>query len=416
MRRVDQVKIMVAFLLVGAVVLHIFHADDWLPSKDSHELHQRHRGLNAAAAARTVTGGAHREGTSADVATLPPQTITSAPPPSPLPSDQCFTKQHTEYDGQVVMWGPHNIVQTAGACCELCRQHRSKDPGRGCTWWVYCPTKSGCNGQLHGECWGKHSKLDVQHPETLLPPLRANGDHVPWMSGAAYISAEAAVVVAAEEAAARTLRERRERPSNPKVFFDVRIVGGGGAVPDVAVDGPSAGGGRIEFILYAQESPRASENFKRMCVGNGKFTFQGMSFYRIIDKFIDQSGNHHVGSVWGGSFDDDPGGLKLKHDRPGLLSAANSGPDTNSGHFSIVVAPAPHLDTGYTIFGEVVSGMDVVNAINTLDKLRPGGRATVEAAGCLANCAPRDDVQPKCKTRATETRKVQGRPMKQCID
>ena len=87
------------------------------------------------------------------------------------------------------------------------------------------------------------------------------------------------------------------------------------------------------------------------------YTFEGMKFYRIIDRFIDQSGQHGAASIWGGSFDDDPGGLALRHERGGLLSAANSGPDSNSGHFSIVVAPAPHLDGGYTIFGEVVGGM-----------------------------------------------------------
>lgn len=142
-----------------------------------------------------------------------------------------------------------------------------------------------------------------------------------------------------------------------------------------------------------------------------------MKFYRIIDMFIDQAGSHASGgSIWGGSFDDDPGGLKLKHSRAGLLSAANSGPDTNSGHFSIVVSPAPHLDTGYTIFGEVVSGMDVVMAINKLDKKRPGGSATVEAAGCLANCDPRPEVKPKCEHREETPRPVQGRPIKPCLD
>jgi peptidyl-prolyl isomerase D len=80
----------------------------------------------------------------------------------------------------------------------------------------------------------------------------------------------------------------------------------------------------------------------------GKLSYAGAKFYRIIDMFIDQTGVQGVSSIWGGSFDDDPGGLALKHERRGLLSAANSGPDTNSGHFSIVVSPAPHLDGGYT--------------------------------------------------------------------
>ena len=69
---------------------------------------------------------------------------------------------------------------------------------------------------------------------------------------------------------------------------------------------------------------------------------QGKHFYRIIDSFIDQSGAN-TESVFGGQFKDDPGGLRLKHDRPGLLSMANTGPDTNTSHFSILVSPAPHL-------------------------------------------------------------------------
>jgi peptidyl-prolyl isomerase D len=81
---------------------------------------------------------------------------------------------------------------------------------------------------------------------------------------------------------------------------------------------------------------------------------QGQPFYRIIDQFIDQSGAW-TESIYGGQFKDDPGGLALRHDRPGLLSMANTGPDTNGSHFSIVVSPARHLDGKYTIFGEVCS-------------------------------------------------------------
>ena len=80
-----------------------------------------------------------------------------------------------------------------------------------------------------------------------------------------------------------------------------------------------------------------------------------MKFYRIIDMFIDQAGVQGASSIWGGSFDDDPGGLALKHDKSGLLSAANGGPNTNSGHFSIVVSPAPHLNGGYTVLGETLT-------------------------------------------------------------
>lgn len=63
---------------------------------------------------------------------------------------------------------------------------------------------------------------------------------------------------------------------------------------------------------------------------------QGKYFYRIIDRFIDQTGAD-VESIFGGPFKDDPGGLKLVHDRPGLMSCANLGPDTTTSHFSTMV-------------------------------------------------------------------------------
>ena len=88
-------------------------------------------------------------------------------------------------------------------------------------------------------------------------------------------------------------------------------------------------------------------------------------------------------------FKDDPGGLKLKHDRPGLLSAANMGPDTNQGHFSILVNSAPHLNGHYTIFGEVVQGMDAVMRINALaDPARgaPSNEVGPETGAVIVEC------------------------------
>ena len=124
-----------------------------------------------------------------------------------------------------------------------------------------------------------------------------------------------------------------------------------------------------------------------MCAGDrGKnregyqYSYRGTTFYRIIDQFIDQMGNLNVDSaITDGEFDDDPGGLALEHDRPGLLSAANAGPNTNNGHFSIMVNPAPHLNGHYTIFGEVVEGMDVVYAVNKLSKTHPKPGSDYEA-------------------------------------
>eukprot|EP00798_Chlamydomonas_sp_ICE-L_P023944 gene23944-9512_t len=75
------------------------------------------------------------------------------------------------------------------------------------------------------------------------------------------------------------------------------------------------------------------------------FTLKGAAFYRIIDRFIDQSGY--------------------------LLSLANGGPDTNSGHFFITLGPAHHLDGKYTIFGELIAGFDVAERVNVLSRGHP---------------------------------------------
>ena len=100
------------------------------------------------------------------------------------------------------------------------------------------------------------------------------------------------------------------------------------------------------------------------------FYFRGAPFYRIIDRFIDH----------------DLGGLALRHARKGLLSMANMGPDTNTAHFSIMVAPAPHLDGAYAIFEQVVAGLDVVDAVNALARRQPDNTATAAAGARIDEC------------------------------
>ena len=319
MRQVDRIKLFVLILAVGAVLFHMARGVRALTPPPS-------------PSPSTVPPA---PATSLSLTSSPPPPLPSPSPPpasSPSPStdDACLTKEATEYDGDVVMWGPHNVVTTPAACCAKCREHHDKE-AKGCNVWVFCNSALGCAGQKFGECWGKRRAAGE-----MLPRVRGKGEGVRWVSGAIMSAAEVTAMHEAEQAAARAMNERRERAGNPKVYFDVSTVYSGAAPPD----GPGVHGGRIEFVLYATESPRAAENFKRMCTGEqgAPYTFAGMKFYRIIDMFIDQAGSHGAGGALGaGSFDDDPGGLKLRHDRGGLLSAANSGPDSNSGHFSIVV-------------------------------------------------------------------------------
>lgn len=90
--------------------------------------------------------------------------------------------------------------------------------------------------------------------------------------------------------------------------------------------------------------------------------------------------------MFGGQFKDDAGGLRLVHDRKGLLSMANTGPNTNTAHFSIMVAAAPHLNGHYTIFGEAVDGHAVIDAINALARGKKDRTATAADGAVISDC------------------------------
>ena len=150
--------------------------------------------------------------------------------------------------------------------------------------------------------------------------------------------------------------------------------------------------GRVEVVLFSDTSPRHAENFRRLVTGevsgpDGQpLWLRDAPFYRIIDGFIDQAGINTGSAINGGAFRDDPGGLELRHDRAGLLSSANTGPDTNTAHFSIMMGPAPHLDGSYTIFGQVVSGFSTIESINALSHGKPDNTATAEDGAKIASC------------------------------
>ncbi|HLF14516.1 MAG TPA: peptidylprolyl isomerase [Bacteroidota bacterium] len=122
--------------------------------------------------------------------------------------------------------------------------------------------------------------------------------------------------------------------------------------------------GTIEVAMFRTEAPKTVENFVQLAQ---KGYYNGIIFHRVIDRFMiqggDPTGTGTAGvSIYGAKFEDEFS-PKLKFDRPGLLAMANSGPNTNGSQFFITTVPTPHLNNRHTIFGEVVSGMDVVNAI-----------------------------------------------------
>jgi peptidylprolyl isomerase len=136
--------------------------------------------------------------------------------------------------------------------------------------------------------------------------------------------------------------------------------------------------GNIEVKLYPDIAPKASENFRRLVT---RAYYNGVLFHRVIRGFMiqggDPTGTGRGGqSVWGSDFEDEVK-PEVSFNREGLLAMANRGPNTNSSQFFITVAPQPSLNMHYTIFGEVVSGMDVVHAIENTPT-GPGDRPVEE--------------------------------------
>ncbi|KAL2608859.1 hypothetical protein R1flu_027432 [Riccia fluitans] len=122
--------------------------------------------------------------------------------------------------------------------------------------------------------------------------------------------------------------------------------------------------GDVHVRLYPDECPRTVENFTTHC-RNGYY--DNLIFHRVIKGFMVQTGDplgDGTGgqSIWGGEFEDEFH-KSLRHDRPFTLSMANAGPNTNGSQFFITTVATPWLDNKHTVFGRVVKGMDVVQAI-----------------------------------------------------
>jgi len=122
--------------------------------------------------------------------------------------------------------------------------------------------------------------------------------------------------------------------------------------------------GNIEIKLKVDVAPKACENFVKLAE---KGYYNGLIFHRVIKGFMIQGGDPTgtgMGgeSIWGKPFEDEVTPV-AKFDGPGILAMANSGPDTNGSQFFITCAKTPWLNMRHTIFGEVVSGLEVVQKI-----------------------------------------------------
>jgi peptidyl-prolyl cis-trans isomerase A (cyclophilin A) len=133
--------------------------------------------------------------------------------------------------------------------------------------------------------------------------------------------------------------------------------------------------------LFEKEAPKTVANFTGLADGSKEWIdvrlakkekkpfYDGLTFHRVIPKFMIQGGcpiGNGTGSP-GYKFEDEfhP---SLRHDKPGMLSMANSGPNSNGSQFFVTVAATPWLDNKHAIFGEVVEGMDLVTKISNLSR------------------------------------------------
>ena len=123
--------------------------------------------------------------------------------------------------------------------------------------------------------------------------------------------------------------------------------------------------GKVKIELYADKTPKTVQNF--IDLSNSGF-YDGIIFHRVIPGFMAQTGDPDgTGSGGPGYTFEDEFHPSLSHDSAGILSMANRGPDTNGSQFFITYGPQPHLDNMHSVFGKVVEGLELIEAIPPRD-------------------------------------------------
>lgn len=140
--------------------------------------------------------------------------------------------------------------------------------------------------------------------------------------------------------------------------------------------------------MYSNHCPKTAANFKALCTGENpkKLTYKNNVFHRIINGFMAQGGDitHGNGmggeSIYGRTFRDE--NLKLQHFKKGILSMANSGPDSNGSQFFITFQETPWLNGYHCVFGEIVEGEEILNKIELLGTRNGTPKAAIKIVDC----------------------------------
>src|SRR5215207_1202461 len=125
-----------------------------------------------------------------------------------------------------------------------------------------------------------------------------------------------------------------------------------------------ANGGEFVAELYADKAPITVNSFVFLARDG---YFDGVTFHRVLEGFMAQGGDPTGTGMGGPGYQFVNEDSDLTFDKPGVLAMANAGRDTNGSQFFITFGPTPQLNGGYTIFGQVIEGMDVVNGITRRD-------------------------------------------------
>ncbi|MDQ7821829.1 MAG: peptidylprolyl isomerase [Candidatus Eremiobacteraeota bacterium] len=150
------------------------------------------------------------------------------------------------------------------------------------------------------------------------------------------------------------------------------------------------GQGIIEIAIWPHVAPKACENFTKLVE---KGYYNGTTFHRVIKGFMLQGGDPEGtgsggSSIWGKQFEDETS-PRVKFDREGLLAMANRGPNTNGSQFFITTSKPSHLNMKHTIFGEVITGYDVVKKIENTPTEKPQNKPVTPQKILKASLKPK---------------------------